>query len=79
VTNGRYLAGKVGILELNNARDTKDSAIRNYIDALRQYWNAYYELRTLTLYDFQERKLLYNPLLEYDPKSDSMVEKSQNE
>ncbi|MBO3700226.1 TolC family protein [Roseivirga sp. E12] len=78
VTNGRYLAGKVGILELNNARDTKDSAIRNYIDALRQYWNAYYELRTLTLYDFRERRLLYNPLLEYDPKSDSMVERIQN-
>ncbi|OEK03428.1 hypothetical protein BFP97_18730 [Roseivirga sp. 4D4] len=77
VTNGRYLAGKVGILDLNNARDTKDSAIRNYIDALRQYWDAYYQLRTLTLYDFKEGKLLYNPLLEYDPKSDSMVERIQ--
>lgn len=77
VTNGRYLAGKVGILELNNARDTKDSAIRNYIDALRQYWDAYYELRTLTLYDFKDDKILYNPLLEYDPKSDSMVERIQ--
>lgn len=77
VTNGRYLAGKVGILELNNARDTKDSAIRNYIDALRQYWDAYYQLRTLTLYDFKEGKILYNPLLEYDPKTDSMVERIQ--
>lgn len=77
VTNGRYLAGKVGILELNNARDTKDSAIRNYIDALRQYWDAYYELRTLTLYDFREGEILYNPLLEYDPNSDTMVERIQ--
>ncbi len=77
ITNGRYLAGKVGILDLNNARDTKDSAIRNYIDALRQYWDAYYELRTLTLYDFREGKLLYNPLLEYDPKTDTMVERIQ--
>lgn len=75
VTNGRYLAGKVGILDLNNARDTKDSAIRNYIDALRQYWVAYYQLRELTLYDFREGKILYNPLLEYDPKSDTMVER----
>ena len=77
VTNGRYLAGKVGILELNNARDTKDSAIRNYIDSLRQYWDAYYQLRTLTLYDFREGKILYNPLLEYDPRTDSMVERIQ--
>ncbi len=77
VTNGRYLAGKVGILELNNARDTKDSAIRNYIDALRQYWDAYYQLRELTLYDFKNGEILYNPLLEYDPKSDTMIERIQ--
>lgn len=77
VTNGRYLAGKVGILELNNARDTKDSAIRNYIDALRQYWDAYYQLRELTLYDFKNGEVLYNPLLEYDPNSDTMVERIQ--
>lgn len=74
ITNGRYLAGQVQILELNNARDTKDSAIRNYISALQQYWVAYYELRSLTLYDFKDNELLYNPLLEYDPKSDSVIE-----
>ena len=71
ITNGRYLAGKVDILQLTNARSTKDQAIRNYIQALQQYWEAYYELRNLTLYDFQNKELLYNPLLEYDPKSDS--------
>lgn len=74
ITNGRYLAGKVGILELNNARERKDAAVRNYVSALQQYWVAYYELRSLTLYDFQNRDLLYNPLLEYDPKTDSVIE-----
>ena len=74
ITNGRYLAGKVDILQLTNARSTKDQAIRNYIQALQQYWEAYYELRNLTLYDFQNKELLYNPLLEYDPKSDSSKE-----
>lgn len=77
ITNGRYLAGKVGILELNRARESKDSAIRNYVSALQQYWDAYYELRTLTLYDFQSHELLYNPLLEYDPKTDSVVERQK--
>ncbi len=77
ITNGRYLAGQVQILELNNARDTKDSAIRNYISALQQYWVAYYELRSLTLYDFKNNELLYNPLLEYDPKTDSVIEVQQ--
>lgn len=78
ITNGRYLAGKVGILDLNNARDTKDSAIRSYISALQQYWDAYYELRTLTLYDFRENRILYNPLLEYDPKTNAMIERIQS-
>jgi len=76
ITNGRYLAGKVSILNLSDARTAKDSAIRSYISALQQYWDAYYELRNLTLYDFQNGQLLYNPLLEYDPKSDQMIERN---
>ncbi|WP_268122398.1 TolC family protein [Roseivirga pacifica] len=75
ITNGRYLAGKVDILDLSNARTSKDESIRSYINALQQYWDAYYELRNLTLYDFQNNKLLYNPLLEYDPRTDSVVER----
>ena len=78
ITNGRYLAGKVGILDLNNARDTKDAAVRSYIQALQQYWVAYYQLRALTLYDFRLNRILYNPLLEYDPNTDSMVERIQD-
>lgn len=74
ITNGRYLAGKVGILDLTNARTSKDQSIRSYINALQQYWDAYYELRSLTLYDFNDNRLLYNPLLEYDPKKGIAVE-----
>lgn len=77
ITNGRYLAGKVGILDLTNARSGKDTAIRSYISALQQFWDAYYELRNLTLYDFQNRELLYNPLLEYDPRQDARVIKDK--
>ena len=77
ITNGRYLAGKVDILTLTNARTSKDSAIRNYVLALQQYWDAYYELRTLTLYDFKDDVLRYNELLEYYPKTDSVIEKAK--
>ena len=77
ITNGRYLAGKVDILTLTNARSGKDQAIRSYVSALQQYWDAYYELRTLTLYDFKDGVLLYNELLEYDPKTDSIIEKAK--
>ncbi|RKQ50004.1 outer membrane protein TolC [Roseivirga pacifica] len=75
ITNGRYLAGKVDILDLTNARTSKDESIRSYISALQQYWDAYYELRNLTLYDFRNGELLYNPLLEYDPKTDSVIQR----
>jgi len=77
ITNGRYLAGKVGILDLARARTSKDQAIRSYVASLQQYWDAYYELRTLTLYDFKDGVLLYNELLEYDPKTDSVIEKTK--
>jgi outer membrane protein TolC len=76
ITNGRYLAGKVDILDLSSARTSKDSAIRSYVSALQQYWDAYYELRALTLYDFQSNQLLYNELLEYNPKTDSVIERN---
>ena len=69
ITNSRYLIGKIDILTLTNARNAKDAAIRTYVGALRQYWEAYYELRSLTLYDFLANQPLYNPLLEYDPKA----------
>jgi len=30
--------------------------VRNYIDDLMNFWNYYYTLRQLTLYDFMEGK-----------------------
>jgi outer membrane protein TolC len=61
VAQNRYLIGKIDITNLNIALTEKDSAKRGYIDALQQFWVAYYELRRLTLYDFVEHKFLYNP------------------
>jgi hypothetical protein len=43
------------------AQQEKDAAIRGYLDALRTYWQLYYDLRRLTLYDFAESRLLYRP------------------
>lgn len=50
-----YLIGKVNdVLELNNAQIDNDNARLNYFKTLRDYWINYYELRKLTLYDFQK-------------------------
>ena len=54
VTQKRYMIGKVNdVLELNNAQIDNDRSKLNYFMALKTYWKSYYELRKLTLYDFQ--------------------------
>lgn len=61
VAQNRYLIGKIDITNLNIALTEKDNAKRAYIYALRSFWTAYYDLRRLTLFDFAERRYLYNP------------------
>ncbi len=59
VAQNRYLIGKIDITNLNIALTEKDTAKRSYIEALKSFWTAYYELRRLTLYDFAQKRLLY--------------------
>ena len=54
ITRKRYLIGKIEIIELNLALREQDSGRRSYYSALRAFWTAYYELRRLTLYDFEK-------------------------
>ncbi|HEY9486676.1 MAG TPA: TolC family protein [Chryseosolibacter sp.] len=61
VSQNRYLIGKIDITNLNIALNEKDDAKRRYIQALHDFWIAYYNLRQLTLYDFNEGRLLYTP------------------
>lgn len=61
VTKQRFLIGNVDVLELNNADTKKDENRRGYIQALQNYWTYYYNIRSLTLYDFEADKPL-----EYD-------------
>lgn len=63
VAQNRYLIGKIDITDLNIALTEKDTAKRDYILALKNFWTAFYDLRGLTLFDFAARKLLYTPEL----------------
>lgn len=60
----RYQNGNVTITDLNIAQEEKDRNRRAYIQSLRDFWTAYYEMRQLTLYDFESGQLLYVPDLE---------------
>ncbi len=58
ITRKRYLIGKIDVSELNLALREQDEARRGYISALRSFWLAHYELRALTLYDFERERSL---------------------
>lgn len=53
VTKQRFYIGRIDVLELNIAQREKDDATRNYLSALRNYWSYFYNIRRLTLYNFQ--------------------------
>lgn len=59
IANRLFQTGKLSVTDLNLAQSEKDSARRNYISALKQFWNSYYTLRRYTLYDFERKELLY--------------------
>lgn len=54
VTQQRFLIGKQDITRLNIARTDREQARRAYINSLRSYWNYYYNIRSLTLFDFEK-------------------------
>ncbi|MGM0667044.1 MAG: TolC family protein [Bacteroidota bacterium] len=56
VTKQRFLIGNVDVLELNNADTKKDENKRGYIQALQDYWTYYYNIRSITLFDFEANK-----------------------
>ena len=57
-----YLLGKSSVLDLNASIAEKDTARRNYVTTLYNYWSLYYTLRSLTLYDFENNKPLSEDL-----------------
>jgi outer membrane protein TolC len=53
-----YVLGRSTILDLNSAITEKDAAKRNYINTLYNFWSYYYNIRRLTLYDFEKNMML---------------------
>ncbi|KQB99416.1 TolC family protein [Pedobacter sp. Hv1] len=61
IANNLYQSGKLSITDISLAQGEKDNARREYIGALRAYWDGYYLLRRVTLYDFEKKKSLVLP------------------
>jgi outer membrane protein TolC len=49
-----FLIGKISTLDLNDAQTSKDDARQKHINELFYFWYYYYQLRSLTLWDFNK-------------------------
>jgi outer membrane protein TolC len=58
VTKQRFLIGKIAVLDLNDADTRKDQNRRAYLQSLQDYWSYFFNIRTLTLFDFITRRPL---------------------
>ncbi|WP_205942630.1 TolC family protein [Pedobacter psychroterrae] len=52
IAKKRYFLNDLSITDLNIALQEKDQARRDYVFSLKSFWNAFFNLRVLTLYDF---------------------------
>lgn len=61
----KFQSGELSITDLNIALSERENAKRDYVSSIKNYWESYYRLRILTLYDFElDRKIMYkNPKL----------------
>ena len=48
------MIGKIYTLDLNDAQLSKDNARAKYVSEMHLYWYYLYQIRSLTLYDFEE-------------------------
>ena len=49
-----FMIGRISTLDLNDAQIRKDQARQKHISELYAYWYYYYQLRSLTLWDFEK-------------------------
>lgn len=53
-----FMIGKISTLDLNDAQNSKDEARQKHISELYYYWYYFYQLRSLTLWDFEQDEAL---------------------
>lgn len=56
ITIKRFQNGSITVTELNTAQKEKDDARNQYINQLKTFWSAYYDIQKLTLYDYINKK-----------------------
>jgi len=61
----KFQNGEISITDLNISLQEREGAKRDYIGSIENYWESYYRLREVTLYDFEFGQKIYytNPML----------------
>lgn len=60
IASERYVLGNLSITDLSIAFQENDRAKRDYVTSVRDFWAAFYQLRYLSLYDFEKnQKITY--------------------
>jgi outer membrane protein len=61
----KFQNGEISITDLNISLAEREAAKRDYIRSIENYWESYYLLREVTLYDFEFQQKIYytNPML----------------
>jgi outer membrane protein len=60
IASERYVLGNLSITDLSIAFQENDRAKRDYVSSVRDFWAAFYQLRYLSLYDFEKnQKITY--------------------
>jgi outer membrane protein TolC len=57
-TKQRFMIGKADVNSLTLSLGRLNTAQKNYMTALKNYWLSFYKLRKLTLYDFEKNMSL---------------------
>jgi hypothetical protein len=66
ISNKRYILNKINITNLNIALEERDRAVIQYLNSLEKFWQDYFTLRQLTLYDFINNKKIETEDILYD-------------
>lgn len=48
-----FMIGKISTLDLNDSQTKKDESMRQYVNELYKFWSYWYQIRSLTLYDYE--------------------------
>ena len=59
----KFLLGKISVYELSKMQQEQFDSMKRYYNAVKDVWNNYFSIRTLTLYDFIKKRELVDILI----------------